>query len=147
MWLLSNRIKSKGSHRRPSKFLGEFYLKRYRQLEMKGTWRVRNEKRHLDTQVSVSWEQSEKTTWLHILVTFHKNGKMTKRPKPKIQRVELRVIENYSQTSTRDISKELETFGGISELLPLHPFLTRSSYSRQLLLIPPWYVWGQITLL
>lgn len=67
-------------------------------------------KRYLDPGVSTSREQAEKTTQLQILVPFHESGRMTDRPKSRVQRVELRVTENYSQTSTRDLIKELETF-------------------------------------
>lgn len=93
-----------------SLFLRELYLKRYHHLEVEGTWRGQNKKRHLDPQVSTSRKQAEKTSWLRTHITFNENGRMTNRPKPRAQRMKLRVIENYSQTSTWDLSKDLETF-------------------------------------
>lgn len=113
LWLLSNGMKPKRIHRRLSKFLKELYLKRHHQLErgnLKEAERVQNEKRPLDPQVSISRKQAEKPTWLKILVTFLENGRMTKRPKPRVQQVELRAIENYSQALTQDLIKELSTF-------------------------------------
>lgn len=109
-----------------SRFLRELYLKRHHHLEVKGTWWGQNKKRHLDLQVSTNRKQPEKTSQLWTLSTLNENGRMTKRPKPRAQRTKLRVIEDYSQTSTWDLSKVLDTFawwdfriGGISYMLPL----------------------------
>lgn len=65
--------------------------------------------RSLDPQGSTGRSQAEETTQLQVFYP-RENGRMRERPKPKVQRVELRVIENYSRTLILDLIKELKTF-------------------------------------